>query len=124
VYALGGKDTLPADAYVDLPLNPPADTATAAVIDKGFRIFHPYCSNCHGDAAVSGSFIPDLQHTPALSNAATWESIVLGGARKTRGMVSFAAELSKEDVEALRAYVIHRAHQTLAEQTAGKPAGG
>jgi PQQ-dependent dehydrogenase (methanol/ethanol family) len=124
VYALGGKDTLPEDRYVELPLNPPADSASAAVIDKGFRLFHPYCSNCHGDAAVSGSFIPDLQHTPALSDATVWESIVLGGARKARGMVSFADELSKDDIEAVRAYVIHRAHQTLAEQQAAKPAGG
>ena len=123
VYALGGKDTLPQDPYVALPLNPPADTASAAVIDKGFKVFHPYCSNCHGDAAVSGSFIPDLQHSPTLLDAAAWEKIVLGGERKARGMVSFAEELSKEDVEATRAYVIHRAHQTLAEQKAAKPAG-
>jgi PQQ-dependent dehydrogenase (methanol/ethanol family) len=123
VYALGGKDTLPPDTYIELPLNPPASTATAAVIDKGFKLFHPYCSNCHGDAAVSGSFIPDLQHSPALSDAAVWESIVLGGARKSRGMVSFAAELNKDDIEAVRAYVIRRAHQTLAEQQAARPGG-
>ncbi|MEY4762015.1 MAG: hypothetical protein RLZZ200_1871, partial [Pseudomonadota bacterium] len=109
---------------LNLPLNPPAETASAAVIDKGFKIYHPSCSNCHGDAAVSGSFIPDLQHTPALNDAATWEGIVLGGARKSRGMVSFADELSKDDVEAVRAYVIHRANQTLKEQQAAKPAGG
>ena len=106
-----------------LPLNPPAETATAAVLDRGFKVYHPYCSNCHGDAAVSGSFIPDLQHSPTLADAATWESIVLGGARKARGMVSFADELSREDIEAVRAYVIHRAHQTLKEQQAAKPAG-
>jgi len=124
VYKLGGTDTLPKDEPLNLPLNPPAETASAAVLDRGFKVYHPYCSNCHGDAAVSGSFIPDLQHTPALGDAAVWESIVLGGARKARGMVSFAEELSKEDVEAVRAYVIHRAHQTLKEQQAAKPAGG
>jgi hypothetical protein len=37
-----------------------------------------------------------------------------------RGMVGFADELNKEDVEALRAYVIHRAHETLAENKAAK----
>jgi len=118
VFALGGTGKLPPDQVVTLPLNPPASTATAAVIDKGFRLFHPYCNNCHGDAAVSGSSIPDLQHSPVLADAAVWESIVLGGARKDRGMVSFANELNKEDSEALRAYVIHRAHETLAEQKA------
>ena len=55
---------------------------------------------------------------PVLADVAVWESIVLGGARKDRGMVGFANELNKEDSEALRAYVIHRAHETLAEQKA------
>ena len=123
VFALGGKDAQPADTYVALPLNPPASTADMALVDKGFHLYHPYCSNCHGDAAVSGSFIPDLQHSPVLSDAAVWESIVLGGARKERGMVSFAEELKKEDAEAVRAYVIYRANQTLAEQKAAKPVG-
>lgn len=120
VYKLGGTDALPAQVVVDLPLNPPAQTASAEVVEKGFKIFHPYCNNCHGDAAVSGSAIPDLQHSPTLADAAAWESIVLGGARKDRGMVGFADELNKEDVEALRAYVIHRAHETLAENKAAK----
>jgi alcohol dehydrogenase (cytochrome c)/quinohemoprotein ethanol dehydrogenase len=77
------------------------------------RIYHPYCSNCHGDAAVSGSFIPDLQHSPALADAAAWDRIVLKGERSARGMVGFAAELSAEDAEAVRAYVVSRAHETL-----------
>jgi alcohol dehydrogenase (cytochrome c)/quinohemoprotein ethanol dehydrogenase len=128
VFALGGKDALPAAPPVSTkPLTPPASTAAKAVVDKGFHIYHPYCSNCHGDAAVSGSFIPDLQHSDALSDPAVWDSIVLGGVRKSKGMVSFAAELSKEDVEAVRAYVIYRANQTVAEQKAAqklaKPAG-
>ena len=123
VYALGGKDTLPVDQPLALPLDPPTSTAPTAVIDKGFKVYHPYCSNCHGDAAVSGSFIPDLQHSPALADESIWESIVLGGARKARGMVSFSDELSKEDADAVRAYVIYRANQTLAEQKAAKPAG-
>ena len=118
VFKLGGTAQLPAAQKVDLPLNPPPATASAEVVDKGFRIFHPYCNNCHGDAAVSGSAIPDLQHSPTLADAAAWESIVLGGTRKDRGMVGFADELTKEDAEALRAYVIHRAHETLAERKA------
>lgn len=118
VFKLGGTAQLPAAQKVELPLNPPPATASAEVVDKGFRIFHPYCNNCHGDAAVSGSAIPDLQHSPTLADAAAWESIVLGGARKDRGMVGFADELTKEDAEALRAYVIHRAHETLAERKA------
>ncbi len=120
VFALGGTDSLPPQENFTLPLNPPPSTASAAVIDKGFHLFHPYCNNCHGDAAVSGSSIPDLQHSAVLADAAAWESIVLGGARKDRGMVSFAKELNKDDAEALRAYVIQRAHETIAEQNAAQ----
>ncbi len=114
VYALDGNDTLPpaADPAV-LPLNPPARFGDAATIARGMRIYHPYCSNCHGDAAVSGSFIPDLQHSPALADAAAWERIVLKGERSARGMVGFADELSATDAEAVRAYVVSRAHETL-----------
>jgi hypothetical protein len=34
-------------------------------------------------------------------------------------MVSFASELSEDDVAAIRAYVIARAHESLAQQQAG-----
>ena len=75
----------------------------------------PYCSNCHGDAAVSGSFIPDLQHSSALGDASAWRRIVLDGERSARGMVGFASELQPADAEAVRAYVVSRAHEMLAE---------
>jgi mono/diheme cytochrome c family protein len=84
------------------------------MLARGMRIYHPYCSNCHGDAAVSGSFIPDLQHSPALADPAAWDRIVLKGERRARGMVGFAEELSSADAEAVRAYVVSRAHETLA----------
>jgi alcohol dehydrogenase (cytochrome c)/quinohemoprotein ethanol dehydrogenase len=100
---------------VVLPLNPPAGFGNATTLAKGMRLYHPYCSNCHGDAAVSGSFIPDLQRSPALADAASWQRIVHGGERKARGMVGFSSELSADDVEAIRAYVVNRAHETVAE---------
>jgi len=122
VYALGGKDTLRPTPTSRCP-EPAGRYGDRGGRRQGFKIFHPTAANCHGDAAVSGSFIPDLQHSGTLSDATAWEKIVLGGERKARGMVSFAEELNKDDIEAVRAYVIHRAHQTLAEQKAAKPAG-
>jgi hypothetical protein len=44
-------------------------------------------------------------------DTAAWERIVRGGERSARGMVSFSAEVSTEDAEKVRAYVIHRAHE-------------
>ena len=61
--------------------------------------------------AVSGGVIPDLRLSPITRDAAAWERIVRGGERSPRGMVSFAAEVSAEDSEKVRAYVIHRAHE-------------
>ena len=85
------------------------------MLARGMKLYHPYCSNCHGDAAISGSFIPDLTRSPAIANDAMWKNIVLGGERTARGMVNFSDELSADDVEAIRAYVVHRAHQMQAQ---------
>jgi quinohemoprotein ethanol dehydrogenase len=115
VYALDGADSLPPATPVTLPLNPPAKFGDSATLKAGMRLYHPYCSNCHGDAAISGSFIPDLTRSPALADAAAWKRIVLEGERVSRGMVNFSSELSATDVEAVRAYVVNRAHEMLAE---------
>jgi alcohol dehydrogenase (cytochrome c)/quinohemoprotein ethanol dehydrogenase len=116
VYSLDGKDQLPppADPAV-LPLQLPADFGNATQLARGMKLYHPYCSNCHGDAAISGSFIPDLTRSQALADAPAWKGIVLEGARSARGMVDFSAELSVDDAEAIRAYVVHRAHEVRAE---------
>jgi mono/diheme cytochrome c family protein len=94
------------------------------VVEKGFNLYHPYCTNCHGDGAVSASFIPDLRRSPTLASAEEWENIVLKGSRNARGMVNHSDELTKDDVEAIRAYVIKRAHDALAEQKAATGTGG
>jgi PQQ-dependent dehydrogenase (methanol/ethanol family) len=116
VYSLDGRDKLPpAPDPAVLPLQPPQDFGDADVLARGMALYHPYCSNCHGDAAISGSFIPDLTRSPAIADAAMWKRIVLEGERSARGMVNFSAELSAADAEAIRAYVVHRAHQVQAE---------
>jgi quinohemoprotein ethanol dehydrogenase len=117
VYSLNGTDSLPpAPRPAVLPLDPPARFGDAAALVRGMRLYHPYCSNCHGDAAVSGSFIPDLQRSPALRDGMAWRRIVLDGERGSRGMVGFAGELSSADAEAIRAYVVSRANDSLAQQ--------
>jgi alcohol dehydrogenase (cytochrome c)/quinohemoprotein ethanol dehydrogenase len=117
VYALTGKDSLPppppAPARI---LQPPPATASPAEVQRGKGIYHPYCSNCHGDAAVSGSFLPDLRYSALLQDPAAWQKVVHDGGLQHNGMVAFAAELSEADIEAVRAYVTRRAHDALAEQ--------
>ena len=58
--------------------------------------------------------LPDLRVTPAIGNVALWNSIVLDGTLTDRGMVSFAAELDEPDTEAIRAYLVARAHESKA----------
>jgi quinohemoprotein ethanol dehydrogenase len=114
-FKLGGKASLPPLPPFSQPsLKPPLPTASAATVQKGEALFQTYCSTCHGDVAVSGGVLPDLRYSGTLGNSA-WTDVVLGGSLQSFGMVSFSQELSKEKVEAIRAYVIFRANQSLAD---------
>ncbi len=114
-YKLNGADALPP---VVAPAKPspqmPADTASAAVVAQGKAHFSRFCWNCHGDAAVSGGLVPDLRFSAALSDKDLWKKTVGGGALKQLGMPGFGSELNADDLEALRAYVIHRANEQAA----------
>ena len=111
-FSLDGKDALPGLVNNPPPSQQlPAETATDAVIASGKARFHRYCGTCHGDSAVSSGVIPDLRYSPALTDSASWQSIVHDGARSTRGMVAFGSELSPQDIEEIRAYVLRRAHE-------------
>jgi quinohemoprotein ethanol dehydrogenase len=122
-FKLGGKASLPPLPPFSQPqLKPPRPTATAATVQKGEALFQDYCSTCHGDVAVSGGVLPDLRYSGTLANSA-WTDVVLGGSLQSFGMVSFSKELSKEKDEAIRAYVIFRANQSLTNSEANaKPA--
>jgi alcohol dehydrogenase (cytochrome c)/quinohemoprotein ethanol dehydrogenase len=111
-FKVGATGKLP-----DLPqaqaasVEPPAEIGDEAAWTAGKAVYHTHCGVCHGDSAVSGGVLPDLRLSPVTRDAAAWERIVRGGERSARGMVSFAAEVSSEDAEKVRAYVIHRAHE-------------
>ena len=119
-FKLAGKASLPPLPQFTQPeLKPPRPTARAATVQKGEALFQNYCSTCHGDVAVSGGVLPDLRYSGQLTNQPQWNEIVLSGSLQSYGMVSFSKELSRQDAEAIRAYVIFRANQSLAES---KPA--
>jgi quinohemoprotein ethanol dehydrogenase len=61
--------------------------------------------------------IPDLRAFSFLSGNFFY-NIVLDGALKGKGKVSFRAVLSRDDVTAIRNYIIHRAN----EDNTAKPA--
>jgi quinohemoprotein ethanol dehydrogenase len=118
-YKLNGSASLPPPT--ELPaktLHPPPLDASEPVIAAGKALFHENCGTCHGDSAVSGGVLPDLRFSAALSDAGLWKNIVHDGALKDRGMISFAQELSPEQVETIRAYVVRRTKESMTEMHA------
>jgi quinohemoprotein ethanol dehydrogenase len=116
VFTLKGSHALPAEPPpVSLQLNPPTDKASPATVARGKALFANHCGVCHGDAAVSGGILPDLRYSKAIDDPAPWQAIVHDGLLKDKGMIGFGSELSKDDVESVRAYVVRRAHETVQE---------
>jgi alcohol dehydrogenase (cytochrome c)/quinohemoprotein ethanol dehydrogenase len=118
-FKLGGKASLPpAPEMPARVLHPPKETPSAATVKKGEALYQRYCSACHGDVVVSGGVLPDLRYSKMLASY-QWQSIVRDGALSSVGMISFSKELTREDAEAIRSYVIFRANQSLAEGPSG-----
>jgi alcohol dehydrogenase (cytochrome c)/quinohemoprotein ethanol dehydrogenase len=117
-FKLNGTDSMPAGPpAANPPLTPPPDKASGAVVREGKLHYHTFCSMCHGDSAFSGGVLPDLRYSVALGDPNVWQAIVHDGVRSGNGMVSFSSQLSKEQIETIRAYVIHRANMTAAQST-------
>jgi alcohol dehydrogenase (cytochrome c)/quinohemoprotein ethanol dehydrogenase len=112
VFKLGGAAALPAPRPLDRrALDPPPFRGTDAQVASGSYDFGRYCSQCHNDAAVGSTVLPDLRRSAALENQETWQTIVHDGALTPNGMVSFAPSLSRQRIEAIRQYVIKRANE-------------
>jgi quinohemoprotein ethanol dehydrogenase len=127
VYKLGGSAALPALAAVPpAVLDPPPDMASAATVAEGKALFHTYCSTCHGDSATSSGVLPDLRYSALIKSPEAFDVTVRQGARVGKGMVAFKDEVSPQDLEKIRAYVIHRANEDKKAEAAigAKAAGG
>jgi quinohemoprotein ethanol dehydrogenase len=121
-FKLGGKASLPPVQKPEQPVSTfPPSRASHATIAKGRVLYQRYCSACHGDVAFSGGVLPDLRFSSTL-NSEQWFEIVLGGMLRQNGMVSFSKEVSRQDAESIRSYVIFRAHESLQQEGSAKPA--
>jgi alcohol dehydrogenase (cytochrome c)/quinohemoprotein ethanol dehydrogenase len=117
VFSLKGTDSLPPFEPVrPRELTSQPEVANAAVVAQGKATYHQYCGPCHGDTAVSGGVLPDLRHSAAASDPKLWQSIAHDGALEARGMIAFGEELSADQIETVRAYVVHRINESLAEE--------
>jgi quinohemoprotein ethanol dehydrogenase len=109
VFKLDGDGELPPAVNDPLIIDPPPMTASAETVTEGQRLYRNYCQFCHGDNVIGGGAIPDLRALTAEKHE-QFLAIVLGGLHWEKGMVGFGAELSEDDAEAIRAFVIERAH--------------
>jgi quinohemoprotein ethanol dehydrogenase len=107
-YKLGGKATLPPVEQTTQMLSPPPMTAPEETVQKGRELFHQYCVYCHGLGAVGGGVISDLRYMSPERHE-VFASIVLGGI-KAKGMPAYRGVLLEEDIRAIQAYIIKRAH--------------
>lgn len=112
VFKLGAKGQLPPlPPSNKLVLDPPAFRGKPDQVAVGGDRYARYCSVCHGDAAVAGGLVPDLRRSGAVGSPDAFNAVVLEGALKHNGMVSFSSALNGGDVEAIRQYVIKRANE-------------
>ncbi|HEY8120602.1 MAG TPA: PQQ-dependent dehydrogenase, methanol/ethanol family [Myxococcota bacterium] len=110
-FKLGGKAKLPARKPRALhTVEAPEPSAPPKAVAQGQVLYHQWCMFCHGIGTKSGGLLPDLRFATR-ETFAHWQEIVIGGVRAERGMPSFAGSISREDAEAIRAYVVSQAHR-------------
>ncbi|MGK0221259.1 MAG: quinohemoprotein ethanol dehydrogenase [Limisphaerales bacterium] len=118
VYKLGGQEQLPPAKGLPPVHQPPARlTADTAVIEKGQDLWRKHCGFCHSLGPADGGVVPNLAHISSETHAA-WDAIVLGGARRNKGMISFAHVLDQDDARALQSFVIDTAHTAWVDRQA------
>ena len=106
VFKLGGGAVPLPSPVSDPPFpEPPARIGNADATAQGEVLFARYCMRCH---AFARSAIPDLRRASATTHSIFYD-IVLNGAYVGKGMGRFDDVLSREDAEAIRAYVIDQA---------------
>ena len=119
-FKLGATGSLPeVDWKPVVTFNPPEQTASDETIQKGFGLYQSICMGCHGLNAVSGLLITDLRGSGFLHDAASWDSVVRDGVLREKGMASFAQQVSEEESQAIRAYVIQQAWRAYKLQQPG-----
>lgn len=111
-FKLGGKADQPeviAKRILIVP-PPPDREISEADVARGHELYHNYCFQCHGVAAVSSGVVADLRFSSSAVHR-NFDRIVHEGALADKGMASFDDVLDKEAIEAIQDYVVFRARQ-------------
>ncbi len=109
-FAIGGTASFNPPAYGHSEPPVPAITMKASpkMIHEGQLLFNAECAGCHGLNAVAGG-VPDLRYASKAVHQ-QFQEIVLGGTRAALGMPSFKKIFTPEQVRAIEAYILYRAH--------------
>ncbi len=108
-FKLDGTAELPESDFV--PAQLPDFTAISiddGLAETGFSVYDRFCGGCHGAGAVGSGVIPDLRYSALVASSDAWAAVVRDGVLSDRGMVGFSAELSADDAEAVRHYILTR----------------
>ena len=117
-FSLDGGAAMPAlaDGARELPPQPALEASPEAV-RQGKALYGDNCKGCHGANAVARALgsVPDLRYATAETHR-MWAGIVVGGAKRANGMPAF--ELTLEEADAIRAWVLSRSNELRGAQTA------
>ncbi|MBX7494326.1 PQQ-dependent dehydrogenase, methanol/ethanol family [Qipengyuania sp. 6B39] len=115
VFKLGATGELPPlKPTPALVLDPPAPEGAPEQVALGAKLYANSCSVCHGVSAVAGSLNPDLRHSASLGKKDLWQQVVHDGLLAENGMVAWNKQFSREEIEAIRLYVLKRANEDVA----------
>jgi quinohemoprotein ethanol dehydrogenase len=104
-FVLGGKAVLPKHDPVKLePLPDPEFKPDPASAARGASLFTTNCMFCHGVAAVSGGFAPDLRASPVPRTPEAFDAIVHDGGLVSNGMPQFK-EFTDQQRQDIRQYI-------------------
>ncbi len=99
-----------------VPLEAPDFRVDAAKARAGERAYGR-CGLCHGAGAIAGGIAPDLRASPVPLSAEAFAHVVRDGSLIARGMPQFA-EMSDDQLDALRNFFRQKARDDLAAQSA------
>jgi len=120
VFKLWGSAEIPAPLESAIETTPKTESfGDKATLEAGLHHYSQNCLTCHGPLAISGGVLPDLRWSYVAASRNEWLDVVINGALSENGMVSFKQQISEDEAEAIRAYVIHQGHLAVKNGEAG-----
>ena len=118
-FKLGATGEIPDADFAPVERTAKTDRfGTDTQVADGVIHFARNCAVCHGPFAVSSGVLPDLRWSAYTSDSEAWRAVVHEGVLADTGMVGFSDLLTAEEAEAIRAYVVAQAHNTLDQEAA------